>query len=234
MKVFKIMSSLFILSIVILSCSKETNIENENALNNKSLIYESAQKESGNVYDQYIRVKNEIENNGMPKVPLNQGDFDHLLQVAGYSGNLTLENANEIIDMILTVFENGLNDYIMNNTEFTMFTKEHILLIADVGYVESIEDIPGFNNIPSSEQELLVGANNVSRQFIDGTNGNSNGRFSSGYYVNDQLVSRGLFGANFGGFVGFIGGLVLCGPLCALGGAIVGGIAGDAIENGKG
>ncbi len=54
MKFFRIMSSLFLLSIVIISCSKETSNENENALDNKSLIYNSTREADPTIRLSYV------------------------------------------------------------------------------------------------------------------------------------------------------------------------------------
>ncbi|MDC7996677.1 hypothetical protein [Gilvibacter sediminis] len=223
MKTLKTLGIVLILSCLITACSKENSQETITIENQSSYANKSALKAPSTAFEGFTNVKEALEPYGPPRLPLTRSKFAELSSIAGIT-DMDTDSANFIADQMLLAQDMGTEAYIMEKTDFSEFTKVHILKIIAEQSLDGIEEIEGFNRLKEHEQQLLVYLNDVARDFRDDRDAYTSSRFRCEVLILEYPVSTPctLNGAVLGGAAGF----TLCGPPCAVGGAIIGGLVG--------
>lgn len=224
MKIVYTMGMVLILSCFATACSEENHQDPITQANQSFYTGKSADKAPSSAYEGFLNVKEALDSSGPPRLPLEKTTFVELQSIAGISSSMDTESANAIAEQMLLAQDMGSEAYIMEKTDFSEFTKVHILKIIAEQSLDHIEEIEGFSRLKEHEQQMLIFLNDVARDFRDGRGAFATARFRCEIAVGDHPIGTPctLNGAVIGGAIG----LRLCGWTCAAGGAIIGGLVG--------
>lgn len=209
-KYFSIPLAFLYLFISVVSCNSN-EITNENVeLKNQA---ESNAKRSLSFYQNFKKTIS--KNASYQRNGLTQKLLDTYLVEAGFNeGDVTVENVNEIISKIS---ESKTFNQKINETNFTDFTKNHLIEMKESGVIENLHLQPEFHTLDLHEKEALLNSNELLRAYSvqePNTNVPCPSEACTGTLI--------LLGAGIGG--------AICGPVCALAGGVIGLIVGIEIK----
>lgn len=202
--------ALFYLFISVVSCNS-SEIANENIVL-KNQAERSAQR-TLNFYQNFQKTIS--KNTSYQRNGLTQELLDSYLVEAGFNeGDVTVETVNKIVSKIA---EAKTFNQKINETDFTDFTKNHLIEMKETGVIENLHLEPEFQTLAIHEKEALLNSNELLRAYNfqePSTNVPCPSEACTGTLL--------LLGAGIGG--------AICGPICALAGGIVGLIIGIEIK----
>jgi hypothetical protein len=219
MKVFKIMGLYLLAAITLSACSKDatesTQIQ-ENANSKialtKALSYDYA------YYNAAQAILADVESRGEPSFPLSAADWGHYQSLVGTELDMDLEAVNQIADQVFVMHQMGIKDYMNDKLELKEATQSMVMEIIEEGAIKNISRRASFRSLPEKEQQMLLGANAVARDYEN----NSKEMVGS----NSRILVLNIIGAIGGVLTGVGVGYDLCGTACAIVGGIIGGVIG--------
>lgn len=143
-----------------------------------------------------------------------------------YSDRVPVDNKVNL-DIANQVVEKVKNSSIENEVEksslLSSFSKSIFLqsTVNEANFEELTDQVLN-RELPENEKELVLTKIAISKNLVNYSNRNSTN--SSGCTVNGKPAPCGAVGAG----IGLLAGTLICGPLCGVGGAIIGGIIGSS------
>lgn len=209
-KYLSIPLALFYLFISVVSCNS-SEITNENVELKKQAAANA--KKAINFYQNFKKTIS--QNASYQRNGLTQEILDNYLVEAGFNeGDVTVETVNEIVNKIS---ENKTFNQKINETDFTDFTKNHLIEMKETGVIEDLHLEPEFQTLAYQEKEALLNSNELLRMYTI-QEATTNVPCPSEACTGTLL----LLGAGIGG--------AICGPICAVVGGVVGLIIGVEIK----
>jgi len=181
------------------SCSKEMSIQEDFEQQGAELM-----KKVDFIINSVFTIQNENSNSrNLISDSLDQVTVDYYAGLIGYEpGVVSLQDVLEVIDKYSLATDYGI-EYVLDEYQLTEIAKFTLADIANGSFIENLNEIPGYENLPVSEKDLIETAN---------------------IFVGESQ-NRDL-GCGVGAFLGFVIGSFICSPVCQIVGVIVGCIGG--------
>lgn len=219
MRVFKIMGFYLLAAITLTACDKDNDVVElpQDTTASSKLIVRASSDYDYTYYATAQALAAEIEENGMPELPLSASDWGYYQSVIGEEFDADVDMVNAIVDQVGVFQEMGLKDYMNEKLELKEDTQNMVMEIVEEGSIKGLDRRSTFRALPEREQQMLLAANAVA---IDYENNSKTMAGSSRFLV------LNIIGAIGGVLTGVAVGDALCGTVCAVVGGLIGGFIG--------